>query len=150
MTTRTIIRKSTESVTGYELVIIDNGVETVILLNDRPKNEPNTLILPENPSNRKYFNDIKVEKAGGEIELTYKESKTYGPRHKKSLEEYMTEDELELKYQYERMLEEVEQRRRGDEESQRKEKPKTKTKAQLQEEIDALMARLNELTSEEA
>lgn len=150
MTTKTIIRKSAHSVTGYELVIIDNGVETVHLLNDRPKNEPHTLILPENPSNRKYFNDTKVEKADGEVELTRKESKTYGPRHKKSLEEYMTEAELELKAQYERMLEEVAQRRQADEESQKTEKPKAKTKAQLQAEVDALMAQLNALTSEEA
>jgi hypothetical protein len=103
MTTNTIIRKSTTSTTGYELVIVQNGQETVHLLNDRPKNEPHTLILPENPSNRKYFNDQKVDKAGGQIELTYKETRTIGPKDptktptpktpNKSLIDYLTEDE---------------------------------------------------------
>lgn len=103
MTTNTIIRKSTTSTTGYELVIVQNGQETVHLLNDRPKNEPHTLILPENPSNRKYFNDQKVDKAGGQIELTYKETRTIGPKDttkaptpktpNRSLIDYLTEDE---------------------------------------------------------
>lgn len=106
MTTNTIIRKSTTSTTGYELVIVQNGQETVHLLNDRPKNEPHTLILPENPSNRKYFNDLKVDKAGGQIELSYKETRTIGPKDptktttpkspKPSILEYLTEDERKI------------------------------------------------------
>lgn len=103
--TTTIIRKSTTSTTGYELVINENGHETVHLLNDRPKNEPHTLILPENPSNRKYFNDLKVDKNGGEIELTYKETRTLGSKDtpttpkmtpKVDITKYLTEDEKEL------------------------------------------------------
>lgn len=106
MTTNTIIRKSTTSTTGYELVIIKDGHEEVHPLNDRPKNEPHTLILPKNPSNRKYFNDLKVEKNGGEIELTYKETRTIGPKtsgeqntpkvQKSKIREYLTEDEQKL------------------------------------------------------
>lgn len=105
MTTKTIIRTSTTSTTGYELVIIKDGIETVHLLNDRPKNEPHTLILPENPSNRKYFNDLKVDKSGGQIELTYKETRTLSQRtdtpkvqkiSKPSILEYLTEDEKKI------------------------------------------------------
>lgn len=117
---KTIIRRNQNN--EYEL-IIDAGLgnQQVYPLVDRPKNEPDTLILPENPSNRKYFNSKKVDAAGGEIELTYKESKTYGPRGpKKSLEEYMTEEELELKNRYEKMIEEVTQRRKTDLENQKK------------------------------
>ena len=61
-------------------------------------NEPYTLVLPQNPSNRKYFNSKKVDAAGGSIELIYKESKVIGPRvasgePRKKLEDYMTEEE---------------------------------------------------------
>lgn len=98
MSTKTIIRKSTTSTTGYEIVI-DNQI---IPLNDRPKNEPFTLILPENPSNRKYFNSKKVDAAGGEIELSYKETRHLGEKTSTStpktpktdkIREYLTDDE---------------------------------------------------------
>lgn len=98
--TTTIIRKSTTSTTGYEIVF-DNQI---LPLNDRPKNEPFTLILPENPSNRKYFNSKKVDAAGGEIELTYKETRHLGERTSTStstpktpktdrIREYLTDEE---------------------------------------------------------
>lgn len=98
---KTIIRTSTISTTGYELVIIDEqGNETVHVLNDKPKNEPYTLILPTNPSNRKYFSSKKVDEAGGEIELAYKESRTLGSRAetspRKQLHEYLSDDEQAL------------------------------------------------------
>lgn len=101
MKTNTIIRTSTTSTTGYELVILDEmGNETIHLLNDKPKNEPTTLILPPNPSNRKYFSSKKVDEAGGEIELTYKETRTLGQRTestpRKQLHEYLSEDEQEI------------------------------------------------------
>lgn len=98
--TTTIIRKSTTSTTGYEIVFDGK----IIPLNDRPKNEPFTLILPENPSNRKYFNSKKVDAAGGEIELTYKETRRLGERISTSnstpktpktdrIREYLTDEE---------------------------------------------------------
>ena len=98
---KTIIRKSQESKTGYEMVIIDDeNNENIYLLNDKPKNEPFTLILPENPSNRKYFNTKKVDNSGGEIELTYKETMTFGPRsetsNRKPLEDYLNDEDKEL------------------------------------------------------
>ena len=98
---KTIIRTSTISTTGYELVVIDEqGNETVHALNDKPKNEPYTLILPANPSNRKYFSSKKVDEAGGEIELAYKESRTLGSRAetstRKQLHEYLSDDEQAL------------------------------------------------------
>lgn len=91
---RTFIRSSKTTATGYELVTVDeNNVENVYPINDQPKNEPYTLILPENPSNRKYFNSKKVDAAGGKIELTYKESrtitKTGDSTPRKGLEDYL-------------------------------------------------------------
>jgi hypothetical protein len=61
-------------------------------------------VLPENPCNRKYFNSKKVDKANGSIELTYKESKTFGPRDPnatpkaptKGWVEYLTDEEKAL------------------------------------------------------
>lgn len=98
---KTVIRKSQESKTGYEMVIIDDeNNESIYLLNDKPKNEPFTLILPENPSNRKYFNTKKVDNSGGEIELTYKETMTFGPRsetnNRKPLEDYLNDEDKKL------------------------------------------------------
>lgn len=96
-TNTTIVRKSTTSLTGYEIVFDDK----VVSIDKTYPNEPTTLILPENPSNRKYFSSKKVDAAGGEIELTYKESKTLGPRTesvtpRKGLEEYLDEDDKAL------------------------------------------------------
>lgn len=95
---RVLIRKSSQSPTGYELVVInDEGKETSIAIPKTYPNEPFTLVLPENPSNRKYFNSKKVEAAGGQIELTYKESKTFGQRTettpRKGLEEYLNDED---------------------------------------------------------
>lgn len=75
------ITRSNSSKTGYELVTIsDDGQKSVQLIDKTYPNEPYTLVLPQNASNRKYFNSKKVEAAGGTIELEYKESKTFGPR----------------------------------------------------------------------
>lgn len=96
---KTFIKTSTQSKTGYELVIRDEqGNESTILIQDKPKNEPFTLILPENPSNRKYFNSNKVDKAGGIIELTYKQSITIGAKSesRKSWQDYLTEEEKQI------------------------------------------------------
>lgn len=99
--TKTTIRTSTISATGYELVTIDEqGNESVLAIQSTYKGEPKTLILPENPCNRKYFNSDKVDKAGGEIELTYKESKSFGPRSesvsRKGIEEWLNDDDKAL------------------------------------------------------
>ena len=97
MTTNTIIRTSATSLTGYEIVFDDK----VISIDKTYPNEPTTLILPENPSNRKYFSSKKVDAAGGEIELTFKETRTLGSRTessapRKGLEEYLDEDDKAL------------------------------------------------------
>ena len=99
--TKTTIRTSTISTTGYELVTIDaQGNESVQPIQSTYKGEPKTLILPENPSNRKYFNSDKVDKAGGEIELTYKESRTIGARTestvRKGIEEWLNDEDKAL------------------------------------------------------
>lgn len=78
---KTLVSLSTTSATGYELrVIRDDGSIDVLPIDKTYPNEPFTLVLPENPSNRKYFNSKKVDNANGSIELTYKETKTFGPR----------------------------------------------------------------------
>ena len=94
----TFVRTSNNSKTGYELVTVDEkGNEVVVPIDSQPKGEPFTLILPENESNRKYFSSKKVDAAGGKIELTYKESKTFGHRSesttRKGLEEYLEGDD---------------------------------------------------------
>ena len=91
---KVLVRKNSNTNTGYELVTIDDaGKEVAVAIDKTYPNEPFTLVLPANEANRKYFNSKKVDAAGGEIELTYKESKTIGPRAesapRKGLEEYL-------------------------------------------------------------
>ena len=91
---KVLVRRNSNTNTGYELVTInDAGKEITVAIDKTYPNEPFTLVLPANEANRKYFNSKKVEAAGGEIELTYKESKTIGPRAestpRKGLEEYL-------------------------------------------------------------
>lgn len=98
---KVLVRKNDNTNTGYELVTIDDaGKETAVAIDKTYPGEPFTLVLPANEVNRKYFNSKKVEAAGGEIELTYKESKTIGPRAesapRKGLEEYLEGEDKEL------------------------------------------------------
>lgn len=91
---KVLVRKNSNTNTGYELVTIDDaGKEVAVAIDRTYPGEPFTLVLPPNGANRKYFNSKKVEAAGGTIELTYKESKTVGPRTestpRKGLEEYL-------------------------------------------------------------
>lgn len=99
---KTFITTSSKAATGYELRVQndDNSVDVTYIEKTYP-NEPYTLVLPQNPSNRKYFNSKKVDAAGGTIELTFKESKTFGPRTnngepKKKLEDYLTDEEKSI------------------------------------------------------
>ena len=98
---KVLVRKNSNTNTGYELVTInDAGKEVAVSIDKTYPNEPFTLVLPANEANRKYFNSKKVEAAGGEIELTYKESKTIGPRTesapRKGLEEYLEGKDKEM------------------------------------------------------
>ena len=103
---KTFIAQNPKTATGYELRIVhDNGEVECKHIEKTYKGEPKTLVLPENPSNRKYFNSDKVDKAGGSIELTYKETKTLGSRVVESnpaakkingIEQYLTEEELKM------------------------------------------------------
>lgn len=96
---KVLVRQNATTNTGYEVVTIDdNGIETCQAIDKTYPGEPFTLVLPVNASNRKFFNSKKVDAAGGEIELTYKESKTFGPRTnsgepRKKLDDYMTDEE---------------------------------------------------------
>lgn len=149
---KTIITTSTTSATGYELVIkYDNGDSTTYPLNEHPKNEPKTLVLPDNPSNRKYFNSDKVDKAGGTIELTYKETKhidTSKRAPRKVVTEYLTEQEKAdielLQAQIDDILAKAKERRNAE-----KSQPKTEQEKLLAR-IEKLQAKLAELAGEEA
>ena len=97
----TLLRQSMTAKEGYEIAIIDEyGNEEILPITKRVPNDPLTLILPENPSNRKYFKAKKVDDNGGEIELTYKETRTLGPKGetqpRKPLEDYLSPDEKVL------------------------------------------------------
>ena len=98
---KVLVRRNSNTNTGYELVTInDAGKEVAVSIDKTYPNEPFTLVLPANEANRKYFNSKKVDAAGGEIELTYKESKTIGPRTestpRKGLEEYLEGKDKEM------------------------------------------------------
>lgn len=104
---KVLVRRNSNTATGYELVTINEaGREVSIAIDKTYPGEPFTLVLPTNEANRKYFNSKKVEAAGGEIELTYKETRTVGPRTestpRKGLEEYLEGDE---KVEYLRLVE---------------------------------------------
>lgn len=91
---KVLVRRNSNTKTGYELVTIDEaGKEVAVAISHTDPANPMILKLPENASNRKWFSINKVVAAGGEIELTYKESKTLGPRTesapRKGLEEYL-------------------------------------------------------------
>ena len=139
MSTTTIIRTSTTSATGYELVVKDElGNESIQPIQSTYKNEPYTLVLPENPAGRKYMNSKKVDAAGGEIELVQinrnpDAERTYS---KKSLLEYMTPEDKEL---YEAIMERA---RKAREEANKKvpltEEEKLRNKiAKLQAQLEA-------------
>ena len=94
---KTYIRKDSSTPTGYALrVVDDNDNASILPIVDVVKNDPKVLVLPTNPSNRKYFTKTKV--GDGDLELTYKASITIGPRtgessQRKSLVDYLTAEE---------------------------------------------------------
>ena len=98
---RTFIIYDEQSKTKYSLKFVDDsGKESFKTIDRFYPGEPTTLVLPENPANRKYFSTKKLEEIDeGGLELTYKESKTYGPRlagesaPRKPLEDWLTPDE---------------------------------------------------------
>jgi hypothetical protein len=140
------IRQNATTKTGYELVSIDElGNEVVQEIEKTYPNEPYTLVLPSNESNRKYFNSKKVEAAGGEIELTYKESKTLGPREngspRKKLEDYLTDEEKSI---IANIMAEAKKRKEAD-------KPKPLTELEkAQREYEKAKARWEKLTGAQA
>ena len=72
---KTYITTNPDAKFGYEIVFDDKAHDIVDIVDDGK-----TLKLPENPSNRKYYSIKKVIEAGGTVELTYKETKTLGPK----------------------------------------------------------------------
>lgn len=98
MNTRII--KSQEATTGYAIVIEDgNGDLKTINLDKMDPNYPTLIVLPKNPSNRKWISKNKLDTiknfpAEGLV-LEYKESKKLGPytRETKPLEDYLEEED---------------------------------------------------------
>ena len=132
---KTYITRNPESKFGYQVLFDDKILDVLDIVDDGK-----TLKLPENPSNRKYFSIKKVEESNGTIELTYKESKTFGPRTNTSTTpkvstkgwmEYLTDEEKtildEIKTKAERRAE----------------------KAKLLAQIEADKARIEELEAQE-
>lgn len=101
---QTFIIYDEKSRTQYSLKLVaDDGKVQVVPIDRTYPGEPTTLVLPDNPSNRKYFSTKKLETIGEDgLELTYKESKTFGPRlpgstsPRKPLEDYLEPDERKL------------------------------------------------------
>lgn len=132
--------------TGYAIIVTDDNDQTQVLPIDKTyPGEPFTLVLPINPSNRKYFNSKKVDAAGGTIELTYKESKTItksdnsAPR--KSLMDYMSEDDKKL---YNEILERTKKAR----DEATKKKPLTELE-KAQRQYDKWLAKVQELSNKQ-
>lgn len=143
---KVLVRKNSNTNTGYELVTIDDaGKEVAIAIDKTYPNEPFTLVLPANEANRKYFNSKKVDKAGGEIELAYKESKTFGPRTesapRKGLEEYLEGKDKEL------YLALVEKAKKAREEANKK-APMTEYEKRVRA-VERAQAKLDELQAQQ-
>ena len=134
--TKTFINPNAKAKTGYAIVIKDdNKVVDTILIEEYDPSNPKSLKLPENPSNRKYFS---IEKIGTGIELTYKESKTLGPRgSSKKLEDYMTDEEKKL---VEEIMNRCKERKANDKPKELTPVEKAKLKFEkAQKELEALM-----------
>lgn len=132
-----------ESLTGYILrVVKDDGVIDDYKIDRTYPGEPTTLVLPENPSNRKYFSSKKVDNSEGEyVELTFKESRTLGPREgnspRKSLVDYLTDEERTI---YEELMAKAKARR-----EEANKKPKLTEKEKIERAIEKYKRKLAEL-----
>ena len=131
-----------ESLTGYVLKVDDEGFVSELKIDRTYPGEPTTLVLPENPSNRKYFSSKKVDNSEEEcVELTYKESRSLGPREgnspRKSLVDYLTDEE---KIIYEDLMEKAKARR-----EEANKKPKLTEKEKIERAIEKYKKRLAEL-----
>lgn len=143
----TYIRRSTQSKTGYELVITDEQGQTrVELINKFDACRPTSLELPENPSNRKYYSTLRLQDMPEEgIELTYKATRVLGPRLPGSqvtqkITDFATDEELKV---YNNLLEKWKQRR--EEAKKKANDPLEKARRQYenaQKKYEALMAAL--------
>lgn len=147
MSTNTTIfaRISTTSTTGYELLVRDNdGNESILPIESTYKNEPFTLVLPENPTGRKYLNSKKVDAANGELELKAVErnSSNEHPVSRKSLLEYMSDEDKIL---YEQIMERAKKAR----EEATKKVPLTEAE-KLRRRIAKYQADLDKLTGAQA
>lgn len=133
-----------ESLTGYVLKVDDEGFVSELKIDRTYPGEPTTLVLPENPSNRKYFSSKKVDNSEeGCVELTFKESKVLGPREgnspRKSLVDYLTDEERAV---YENLMEKAKARR-----EEANKKPKLTEKEKLERAIEKYKRKLAELES---
>ena len=129
---KTIITTNPNTPTGYELrVVHDDGIVEVTPI-EKITHDGKSLILPENPANRHFWALSRLD--GKDVELSYKESKTFGPRDPNATPktttskwaEYLTEDEKKI---YEELVAKAQRRMKAE---------------QLKAQIAALEAQLSE------
>ena len=133
-----------ESLTGYVLKVDDEGFVNELKIDRTYPGEPTTLVLPENPSNRKYFSSKKVDNSEEErVELTFKESRSLGPREgnspRKSLVDYLTDEERAI---CKDLMEKAKARR-----EEANKKPKLTEKEKIERAIERYKRKLAELES---
>ena len=141
---KVFIRQNVSTKTGYEIVSIDElGNENVQPITDITK-DGKSYILPDNPSNRHFWAISRVQDEP--VELTYKESKTFGPRDnsqpRKKLEDYLTDEEKAI---IEDLMNKAKARKEADKPKPLTEVEKAKIAAQkAQAKYEALLAKSNE------
>ena len=133
-----------ESLTGYVLKVDDEGFVNELKIDRTYPGEPTTLVLPENPSNRKYFSSKKVDNSEEErVELTFKESRSLGPREgnspRKSLVDYLTDADKAI---CKDLMEKAKARR-----EEANKKPKLTEKEKIERAIERYKRKLAELES---
>lgn len=137
------IRQNATTKTGYEIVSINDDGQEVCQAIEQITHDGISFILPENPSNRKYW---AIKRVGDEpVELTYKESKVLGPREnttpRKKLEDYLTEEEKSIIAD---IMEKAKKRREND-------KPKPLTPVEkARREFERAQAKLEKLLGAQA
>ena len=127
----------------YYINITDpsSGDTRTVEVTELDPNNPKSLKLPDNPSNRKYLSMDKVDKAPGQVlELTYKESAHIDrkPTDKKSDIEYLTDEEKSI---YQDLMDKIKERKQME-----KEKNKALSdREKLAKKIEMLKKQLEEL-----